>query len=640
MFVEFKLTSCLSARLPFQHPSPRPSTKLVNMKPSVIRRILFASMPLAVSLAALFAIAPPAAHAQAAQSASLEDRRKALNDLFSQYWNAVMEHSPEWASELGDKRFNDKISDYSPRAANDWVAREQDYLMRLATIDPTGFTPAEKTSREMLLRDFADDIEAVDYKEWEMPLNQMGGIYTEFPDLAGHLTFAEVKDYDDWIARLRAMPTAFDQTITNMATGIDDHRVPPKYLLEKTLDQIKQLASQKPEDSPLASPLKKFPASIPAAEQDRIKTETLDVITKRDLPAYQRLARFVEVACIPAGRAEPGISAIPGGAKYYQFLIRRETTTDQTADQIHKIGLDEVQRDETEMLAIVQKLGFKDLPTFRASLKDNPKLKPASADALLAAYKGYATAMQAKLPTLFGTLPKTPFEVVPMPDYLAASGPPAYYDVGSAASGRPGRMLVNLTNVPNRSLLNVEAIAYHEGVPGHHLQFALAQEQTGVPEFRRHAEYTAFVEGWALYAERLGKDAGFYQDPYSDFGRLDADLWRAIRLVVDTGVHSQHWSREQVIDYFHAHSALDEPTIQSETDRYIAWPAQALAYKSGQLKILALREKAQKSLGPRFDIKAFHDAVLDFGALPLDMLEDNINAWIMSQSGTQSPPQK
>ena len=602
------------------------------MKLPAIRRVLLAAL-------AVGFVFHPAAHARSAQQpASLDDRRKALNALFAQYWDALMERSPEWASELGDKRFNDKISDYSPRAANEWVAREQEYLMRLAAIDPAGFTPAEKTSREMLLRDFADDIEAVDFKEWEMPINQMGGIYTDFPDLAGHLAFTEAKDYDDWIARLRAMPVAFDQVIANMAAGIDDHRVPPKYLLEKTLDQVKQLAGQKPEESPLASPLKKFPASIPADDQDRIRAETLNVIARHALPAYQRLARFLEVTYIPAGRAEPGIAAIPDGAKYYQFLIRRETTTDQTADHIHKIGLDEVERDETEMLAIAQKLGFKDLASFRAGLKDNPKLKPPSADALLAAYKGYATAMQAKLPSLFGTLPKMPFEVVPMPDYLAASGPPAYYDIGSIATGRPGRMLVNLTNVSSRSLFNVEAIAYHEGVPGHHLQFAIEQEQTGVPEFRRHAQYTAFVEGWALYSERLGKDAGFYQDPYSDFGRLDADLWRAIRLVVDTGVHSQHWSRQQVIDYFHAHSALDEPTIQSETDRYIAWPAQALAYKTGQLKILALRDKAKKALGAKFDIRAFHDAVLDSGALPLDMLEERVNDWITSQSAGLSQP--
>jgi uncharacterized protein (DUF885 family) len=597
-----------------------------------IRRVLFAALALAASLA----FAPPGAHSQSAtQPASLDDRRKALHALFDQYWDAVMEHSPEYASTLGDKRFNDKITDYSPRAFNAFIAREQEFLMRLAAIDPIGLTDAEKTSREMLLRDFTDDIESQDFKEWEMPINQMDGIYATYPQVASQIPFTTVKDYDDWIARLRAIPTAFDQVITNMATGIDDHRVPPKYLLEKALDQVKQLASQKPEDSPLAAPIKKFPDSIPAAEQERIKADVLDAVAKRDLPAYQRLARFLEVSYVPAGRAEPGISALPDGAKYYQFLIRRETTTDLTAEQLHQTGLDEVQRDEAEMLAIAQKLGFKDLAALRAAVKDNPKFAPASPDALLAAYKNYAVPMQAKLPSLFGRLPKLPFEVVPMPDYLAASGPAAYYMPGAAAANRPGRLSVNLTNATKRSLLPVEATAYHEGVPGHHLQISIGQEQENVPEFRRHAGYTAFVEGWALYAERLGKDVGCYQDPYSDYGRLENDIWRAIRLVVDTGVHSQHWSRQQMVDYFHAHSSIDETNIQAETDRYIAWPAQALAYKTGQLKILALRDKAQKALGPKFDIKAFHDTVIDAGAMPLDMLEERVNAWIASQSATQ-----
>ncbi len=608
---------------------------LNNMRIPTVSRTAFASF-LLCSVFSASLLTPAQGQAQSLQAStlqaqSLDDRRKALDALFSQYWDAVMERSPEWASELGDKRFNDKISDHSPKAANAWIEHEQGLMMRLAAIDPAGFTEEEKTSREMLLRDFAQDIEAEDFKEWEMPMNQMGGIYSQYPSLAGELTFSTVKDYDDWIARLRALPDAFDQVIANLGTGIDDGRVPPKYLLEKTLEQVKQLAGQKPEDSPLAAPLKKFPASIPAAEQQRIQDDTLEVIAKRVLPAYQRLARFLEVSYIPAGRAEPGIWSIPDGKKYYLFLIRRETTTEMTPEQIHQIGLDEVKRDETEMLVIAQKLGFKDLASFRASLKENPKLKPASADALLATYKDYATAMQAKLPSLFGHLPKNPLEVAPMPDFIAKSAPPAYYDPGSPEAGRPGKLWVNLEDVANRSLLNVEAISYHEGVPGHHLQFSLAQEQQGVPAFRRHAEYTAYVEGWALYSERLGKDAGFYQDPYSDFGRLDADLWRAIRLVVDTGVHSEHWSRQQVLDYFHAHSSLDEPTIQSETDRYIAWPGQALAYKTGQMKILALREKSRQALGAKFDIKAFHDTVLDAGAMPLDLLEERVSAWIASQ---------
>jgi uncharacterized protein (DUF885 family) len=560
-----------------------------------------------------------------------EDRGSALHALFHDYWEQTLKRRPEFASTLGDKRYNDQLSDYSVKAVNDWLAAEQDLLMKLAAVNPAGLSDQDQTSRDLLIRKLTDDQEAAEFKEWEMPIDQMGGIYSTYPDLAGHLSFTTVKDYDDWIARLRLIPRAFDQVMANMSIGMEDKRVPPKYLLRQTLEQVKQLAGQKPEDSPLALPLKKFPASISAAEQARIKTEMLAAITRQDLPAYTRFARFLEVSYVPAGRAEPGISSIPDGAKYYQFLIRRETTTSLTADQIHKIGLEEVQKDEAAMLEIARKLGFDDLKAFRESIKNNPKLRPASPEALLAAYQGHVNDMEGKLPQLFGRLPKNKLEVVRMPEYIEKTSPPAYYDPGSPEAGRPGHLWVNYYNVPNRSLLNVEAIAYHEGLPGHHLQISIAQEQQGVPEFRKHLEYTAFVEGWALYSERLGKDVGFYQDPYSDFGRLDADMWRAIRLVVDTGVHSEHWTRQQMLDYFHQYSAMDEPTIQSEIDRYIAWPGQALAYKIGQLEILALRDRAQKELGDKFDIRAFHDQVIDAGALPLDELEGRIMAWIASR---------
>jgi uncharacterized protein (DUF885 family) len=444
-----------------------------------------------------------------------------------------------------------------------------------------------------------------------------------------------VKDYDDWIARLHAIPKAFDQVAANMSIGMDDHRVPPKYLLQKALEQVKGLAGQKPEDSPLALPLNSFPASIKPAEQERIKTEMLDAIGKEVLPAYLRFARFLEVSYIPAGRAEPGISSLPDGAKYYQFLIRRTTTTDLTAEQIHQIGLDEVKRDEAEMLVIASKLGFADMKSFRASLKTNPKLHPASREALLDAYRGYLTPMQAKLPQLFGRLPKAPFEVAAVPDFLEKTSAPAYYEAGTPDGSRPGRLRIDTFNATDRNLYAVEAIAYHEGIPGHHLQISIAQELDDVPTFRKFGSYTAYSEGWGLYSERLGKDVGFYQDPYSDYGRLEADIWRAIRLVVDTGVHSQHWTREQMVQYFIDHSAIDETSIQAEVDRYIAWPSQALAYKIGQLKILELRDRAKAALGDKFDLRAFHDQVLDAGALPLDVLSDRMDGWIASQKAAK-----
>ena len=559
---------------------------------------------------------------------SLEDRRKALGDLFHEYWEDQLKHNPEFASSLGDKRYNDQTSDYSVQAVNDALAREQKFLLRLASIDPTGFTDQEKTSQDLLIREFELDEEGAEFKDWEMPVNQMGGIYNDYPRLAAMLSFTTVKDYDDWIARLHALPTAFAQVTENMSIGMEDGRVPPKYLLEKALDEVKQLANQKPEDSPLALPIKNFPAAIPAAEQERIKTAMLDAITKEDLPAYLRFARFLEVSYIPAGRAKPGIDTLPDGKKYYQFLIKQTTTTNLTADQIHQIGLDEVKKDEAEMLAIAQKLGFQDLKSFRESLKTNPKLHPASADALLDTYRGYLKPMQAKLPELFGTLPRAPFEVVAVPDFMAKTSAPAYYQPGTTDGSRPGRLFIDTYNAAERNLYGVESIAYHEGIPGHHLQISIAHELTGLPEFRKYGRYTAYTEGWGLYAERLGKDVGFYQDPYSDYGRLEADIWRAIRLVVDTGVHSEGWTREQMVAYFHDHSNVDEPSVQAEVDRYIAWPSQALSYKIGQLKILELRDRAQKALGAKFDIRAFHDQVLDAGALPLDVLEKRVDAWI------------
>jgi uncharacterized protein (DUF885 family) len=564
---------------------------------------------------------------------SLEDRRKALNDLFHEYWEDRLKHEPEFASVIGDKRYNDQTSDYSVAAVNDELAREQKFLLKLAVIDPTGFTDQEKTSQDLLIRTFELDEEAAEFKEWEMPVNQMGGIYSDYPRLAAELSFATVKDYDDWIARLHALPRAFAQVTEDMSIGMEDGRVPPRYLLEKALDQVKELANQKPEDSPLALPLKNFPAAISATDQLRIKTEMLAAIAKEDLPAYLRFARFLEVSYVPAGRTKPGIDALPDGKKYYQFLIARTTTTDLTADQIHQIGLDEVIKDEAAMLAIAQKLGFPDLKSFRASLKANPKLHPASADALLDAYRGYLKPMQAKLPELFGTLPKAPFEVVAVPAYAEKTSAPAYYQGGTPDGSRPGRLFIDTYNATERNLYAVEAIAYHEGIPGHHLQISIAHELTGLPEFRKYGHYTAYIEGWGLYAERLGKDVGFYQDPYSDYGRLEADIWRAVRLVVDTGVHSEGWTREQMVQYFHEHSNVDETSVQSEVDRYIAWPSQAVAYKIGQLKILELRDRAQKALGAKFDIRAFHDQVIDAGALPLDVLEQRIDAWIAQEQG-------
>ena len=605
---------------------------MINLRSSIFALVVAAPLLSSVSVSSPLLAQQLKVDDKATQPpSSLEDRRKALNRLFADYWEDNLRHSPEFASMLGDKRFNDQLSDYSVQAYNAGLQREQEFLLRLASIDPAGFTEQEKISRDLLFRQFTEDQEASEFKEWEMPINQMGGIHTTYPQLVPQLSFENAKDYDDWIARLHAIPKAFEQAQHNMSIGVDDHRVPPKFLLQKALDQVKELAHQKPEDSPLAMPLKKFPATIPAPEQERIKTEMLAAIAKEVLPAYLRLQRFMEVTYIPAGREQPGIWAMPDGDKYYAFSIRRTTTTNLTADQIHQIGLDEVTKDEKEMLAIAKKLGFADLKSFQADVKTNPKLKPTSREAILNAYRGYLDPMKARLPELFGRLPKAPFEVAPVPDFLEKDSADAYYEPGSPDGSRPGRIRVDTYNFADRNLADVESIAYHEGLPGHHLQISLSQELQGVPDFRKFGGYGAFAEGWGLYAERLGKDIGLYKDPYSDYGRLQGDIWRAIRLVVDTGVHSKHWTRDQMIQYFHDHSAINETSVQAETDRYIAWPSQALAYKVGQLKILELRDRAKAALSAKFDIRAFHDQVLDFGALPLDVLDQHINNWIATQ---------
>lgn len=596
------------------------------------------SLSLAGGLALMCCINAVPSHAQIAPlptpmaaNASVADRSKALNALFDEIWQDKLKHSPEYASYLGDKRYNDQLTDYSVQAINASLARGRGYIERLGMIDTTGLPDQEKLSAELMMRSLIDDQEAAKFKEWEMPVNQFSGFHTDLAQMPNDLPFDTVKDYDDYISRLQKVPTAFSQITTNMQMGIDDGRMPPEYLLEKVLVQVQTLADQKPEDSPFALPLKKFPKTVSAADQKRISGDLLNVIATDVLPSYQRFAKFMKVDYVPKGRKDPGVWALPDGDAYYAFRIRQSTTLNKTAAEIHQIGLDEVKRDETEMLTIVHKLGFADLKSFNEALKTNPQEHPTSKEQLIDAYKGYIAQMQPKLPELFGTLPKAKLEVVEMPSYIAKDQAEAFYDQGSADGKRPGKVDVNTYNFAERSLAGVEAVAYHEGIPGHHLQISIAQELTGLPEFRKQAYYTAYTEGWALYSERLGKEIGFYQDPYSDYGRLEADIWRAIRLVVDTGVHSQHWTRQQMIDYFHEHTAMDDTNIQAEVDRYIAWPGQALGYKMGQLEILELRERAKTALGPKFDIKAFHDEVLDSGALPMDVLDQRVNDWIAAQ---------
>ncbi len=583
------------------------------------------------SLAALLSSGVSAQKLTTSAPTTVAGRVDALNAIYSSYWEDLLKHAPEFASSLGDKRYDDQLSDYSVTGYDAQLARGRSYIEKLGAIDPAGLPDQAQLNRDLLLRELIQEQEEARFKTWELPVNQQNGIQADLPRLVRLVSFDKAEDYEHYIARLNKMPTAFQQVTDDMNAGIDDNRTMPKYLIEKVVVQVNAIANEKPEDTPFAAPLKKFPAGISAAQQKEYSTQILDAISKQVQPAYVRFAKYLTEVYIPHARTEYGVWSLPDGDAYYAFCIRQNTTTTLTADQIHQIGLDEVKRDEAEMLVIAQKLGFKDIASLRAAMVANPKLHPTSADQLLGAYRGYIDGMKPKLPQLFGHLPKAALTVEFLPEFLGKDAPLAYYEEGSADGKRPGNVAVNAYQFQTRLLPAAEVISYHEGIPGHHLQIATAQELQGVPEFRKETSYTAFTEGWALYSERLGKEVGLYQDPYNDFERLEADIWRAIRLVVDTGVHSQHWSRDQMIDYFHAHSGLDEANIQSETDRYIGWPGQALGYKIGQLKILELRAKAQQALGPKFDIKAFHDEVIDSGALPLDVLETRVDAWISMQ---------
>ncbi len=561
----------------------------------------------------------------------MAERSKELSALFAAMWEENLKENPEFASTLGDKRYDDQLTDYSVEAVNAHLARGRARIQELSEIDTTGLSDQEKLSVQLMLNDLINEQEGARFKEWEMPVTQFGGFHSELPMLVAQLSFDNADDYTHYIARLHQVPRVFSQNTTNMMLGVDDGRVPPAFLLEKMLVQVQTLADQKPEESPFALPLKNFPAGISAEKQKQITADVLDAIRTQVLPSYQRFAKFVAAQYIPHGRKDPGVWALPDGDAYYAYKVKLSTTLDKTPAEIHAIGVAEVAKDEAAMLVIAKSLGFADRKALMDAMKADPKLHPASKQQLLDAYSGYLAGMQAKLPQLFGTLPKATVTVQQIPDYIEKNQAPAYYEQGTADGKRPGRVNVNTYDLPSRSLADVQVVAYHEGIPGHHLQISIAQELTGLPEFRKYEYYTAYTEGWGLYAEHLGMDLGMYTDPYSNYGHWNADVWRAARLVVDTGVHNEHWTRQQMVDYMHAHTALSDTDINAEVDRYIAIPAQALGYKMGQLKFLELRAKAQKELGAKFDIKGFHDTIIDAGAMPLDVVEQRVNDWIASK---------
>lgn len=567
----------------------------------------------------------------AASPAELESRRKAMKDLLAEQWDYTLSHSPEFASILGDKRWNDKLSDFSQEEIERDLAKTKEFLDRFEAIDPTDFPDQEALTRTLLVRSFREQLEDARFKNWQVPVTQFYGIHIDAPQLVSLLSFETVKDYDDYVARLKALPRLMDEVTIQMRKGMAEKVMPPKFLLEKVVTQAQGIAEKSAEASPFAMPLSKIPATFPEADKTRVREAVLGAIRDSVTPAYVKFTKFVKEEYAPRGRTEPGMWSLPDGDARYANVVKRQTTSSLTPDQIHRIGVEQVGVIEKDMTADAKRLGFPTWKTLAAAIEKDPKRHFHSREEILAAYRKFIDRMKPQLPKLFGRLPKADLVVMPVEEFREKEAAGAQYNQGTPDGSRPGHVLINTSVPETRKTISTESTAYHEGVPGHHLQIAIAQEVQGLPPQRQQAFYAAFAEGWALYSERLGKEIGFYEDPYSDFGRLQDEMLRAIRLVVDTGFHSGKWTRQQVVDYFHAHSAIDEVDVQTETDRYISIPGQALSYKVGQLKILELRERAKKALGSRFDLRKFHDTVLDAGALPLDVLETRVDAWIASE---------
>jgi uncharacterized protein (DUF885 family) len=558
----------------------------------------------------------------------LAERLAAQNAIFDEQYESDLRNFPERATAFGDYRYNDRLNDYSLDAIRRRHEGDVAFLQRLEAIPTDGFSDQDRLSHDLLIRVLQQRIADFDLKEYEMPINTQTGIHTNLADLPLAVPLDSVKHYEDYVSRLHQIPRALTQVTEVLRAGMKDKLMPVRFLAEKIPAQCQGIIDA----DPFLQPTKKYPASISVEDQKRLTQQITDAINADVMPAYKTFATFIRTEYAPQGRTTLSITSLADGQKRYENDIYARTTTHMTADEIHQLGLREIDRIEAEMTAIAKKEGFADLASFRASLKTNPKYIPTSAEEILDDYRHYIAQMKTKLPQLFTLLPKSPVTVEAIPAFQASAM--THYMTGTPDGKRPGRVVVATSNFAERSLVDNEAIAYHEGIPGHHMQLSVQQQLEGLPKFRLHGlGFTAYIEGWALYAEQLGKEVGFYQDPVSDYGRLSSELFRAVRLVVDTGIHAKGWSRDQVVEFFRTSGAVDEPTIQSETDRYISWPAQALSYKLGQLKFRELRDRAQKELGPKFDVRKFHDEMLDGGTLPLDMLDARTDKWITQQKG-------
>jgi uncharacterized protein (DUF885 family) len=557
---------------------------------------------------------------------------KTFQDILASEWEYTLRESPTFASHLGDKRYNHRWPDVSLAATARRHAHRQQVLKELDSIDSKQLSSADKLNFLLFRKDVAQEVDQYPFGWHLAPLDQRNGIQTE-NETGDVIAFQTVKDYEAWLQRLRTLPAYIDQTIELMRAGIQRKIVQPKVVMRRLPDQIKKQIVDSPEESPFYKPFKTFSKEISTADQARLKQAATAAIREHVVPAYRKFGRFFDDVYLPACYVEVGAWQLPRGQELYALRAKQFTTTDLTPDEIHDIGQREVARIRKEMEAIVEQVGFKGtFAEFLTHLRSDKKFYYDTPEELLSGYLALCKRIDPELTKLFRNLPRIPYGIEPIPMQTAPDTTTAYYRQPSADGLRAGTFFVNLYRPETRPKYEMEALSLHESVPGHHLQLALQAELGELPPFRRYGGFTAFVEGWGLYSESLGDELGLYKDPYSKFGQLTYEMWRAVRLVVDTGMHSKKWTRQQAIDLFKENTAKTELDIVNEVDRYIAWPGQALAYKIGELKIKELRAKAKTRLGDKFDIREFHDVILRQGAVPLDILEQIVNDWLATAS--------
>lgn len=581
-------------------------------------------------LAAIAAIGLAFASPAFAQSSSASET---LHRFFAEEWERSLRESPESASYRGDKRYNDRWTDDSLAAIQARQAADRDALAKLRTIDRGALSAQDRLSYDVMAWQLERAVERQKFNEWQRPLNQRGGVQT-LEEIAEVLPFASTQDYRDWLKRMAAVPTVVEQATALMREGLKAKNTPPKVLMQRIPAQIGSQVVDDPVKSPFFKPFAKFPDAVPASERAALQAEAKKIIAEHIVPAYRKFDEFFSREYLPGSRESIAAADLPDGREYYDFLAAQFTTTDLSANQIHEIGLKEVARIRGEMEKVKSEVGFQGtLTQFFDHLRTDPKFFYKSPEELFTAYQAISKRIDPELVKISKMIPRLPYGVRPIPDNLAPDTTTAYYQGGALDGSRAGYYYVNLYKPDVRPKWEMMALSLHEAVPGHHFQISRAMELSDMPQFRRTGYFTAYGEGWGLYAERLGYDMGLYDDPYDRMGQLAYDMWRAVRLVVDTGMHSKGWSRDRAIQFFMDNAPKTRQDVVNEIDRYIAWPGQALAYKIGQMKISELRTRAEKQLGPKFDIREFNDAVLETGSVPLEALERHIDAWIAARKG-------